>query len=131
MRGDLKPGRSPFRGREAWRDARRNSSFQRNAENRQMRSASEIAHFDSKDLAEISSIHPQRADTRLFCGPFQLPETSVMNDRADHHPSLVLWAAAFLLAAAAPAHALVIGVTEGVTYQASEIGRASWRERVL
>ena len=43
-----------------------------------------------------------------------------MNDRADRRPSLVPWAAAFLLAAAAPAHALVIGVTEGVTYQASD-----------
>ena len=43
-----------------------------------------------------------------------------MNDRADDRPSLVPWAAAFLLAAAAPAHALVIGVTEGVTYQATD-----------
>lgn len=40
--------------------------------------------------------------------------------RADRRSSLVPWAAALLLAAAAPAQALVIGVTEGVTYQASD-----------
>ncbi|MBT2324300.1 PhnD/SsuA/transferrin family substrate-binding protein [Variovorax paradoxus] len=37
-----------------------------------------------------------------------------------HRPSLARWATALLLAAVAPAHALVIGVTEGVTYQASD-----------
>ena len=42
------------------------------------------------------------------------------NDRADRRSSLVPWAAALLLAVAAPAQALVIGVTEGVTYQASD-----------
>ncbi|MDM0075204.1 PhnD/SsuA/transferrin family substrate-binding protein [Variovorax sp. J2P1-59] len=42
------------------------------------------------------------------------------NDCADRHSGFAPWAVALLLAAAAPAHALVIGVTEGVTYQASD-----------
>ena len=43
-----------------------------------------------------------------------------MNHSVDRNARLAPWAAAFLLAAVAPAHALVIGVTEGVTYQATD-----------
>ncbi len=43
-----------------------------------------------------------------------------MNHSVDRNARLAPWAAAFLLAAVAPAHALVIGVTEGVTYKATD-----------
>ena len=43
-----------------------------------------------------------------------------MNHSVERNARLAPWAAAFLLAAVAPAHALVIGVTEGVTYQATD-----------
>ncbi|CAN7163347.1 MULTISPECIES: phosphate/phosphite/phosphonate ABC transporter substrate-binding protein [unclassified Variovorax] len=44
----------------------------------------------------------------------------MMKHRVDRNASFAPWAAAFLLAAVAPAQALVLGVTEGVTYKASD-----------